>query len=176
MIAYYFKGFSKLKDSKELLSLSVKLNFPEDTPCIFRKDTGKTVLKNGNIENYFVSVSHSKDLWCCVFHNEPVGIDFEMKTPVNYGRISEKFFTEKEKFRVKKEGLSCFLELWMKKEAAGKLLEIPLFTALRTIDIEKIRYRELKLPTGDKGFIATLNPEGSMEIHNLQKLCRGKYE
>lgn len=78
---------------------------------------GKPVYKDYRNINF--SLSHSGEYALCGIGNNPVGIDIEGNRKINF-RVSERFFSDKEKTWIGKDE-DRFFRMWTLKEAYAKL-------------------------------------------------------
>lgn len=81
-----------------------------------------------NCDFCFFSISHSKEYVVCALSDQPIGIDIQKNTHIEY-RDRYKFFTDKESCYVNQniDFLSQkYLEIFTKKEAAIKMLGLSL--------------------------------------------------
>ncbi len=82
--------------------------------------SGKCVCENG-----YVSISHSGNYVAVALADVPVGIDLQRKVKVNFQAIAKKFFTAGEQQALRLANCEkTFFEIWCKKEALWKSLEI----------------------------------------------------
>ena len=84
---------------------------------------GKPYFKN---EPYFFSLSHSGEYVMCGISEEEIGADIQQIRECNVEKTAERFFSEEEKRRLadcagSAEKQAFFFELWVCKEAYGKL-------------------------------------------------------
>lgn len=68
---------------------------------------------------YHFNLSHSGDFLLLAVGETPVGADIEKITKIR-PKTMEKYFSQSEQNRVKKEGKNIFFELWTKKESYVK--------------------------------------------------------
>ena len=74
--------------------------------------SGKPIIKSP--KGYYISVSHSGDIVALVISDKEVGIDIEEKREIDFDKIRKGFFIESEKSEP-------FFDVWVKREAEGKL-------------------------------------------------------
>lgn len=74
--------------------------------------SGKPIIKKP--EGYFISVSHSSDIVAVVISDKEVGIDIELKRVFDTEKVKKGFFCDSEMNE-------DFFDVWVKKEAEGKL-------------------------------------------------------
>lgn len=128
------------------------LNLPYSKIEIGKMEYGKPYIKNNPSFHY--NCSHTKNAFCIVFSNEPVGIDIEKierKSYKNFYNVAKRFFSENEFlyfFSNGNEDIECFFEIWTKKEAYLKLKGTGLNTPLSSFCVfdEKIsnKFKSLK--------------------------------
>lgn len=95
---------------------------PGKLPRIKRSEKGKPYFTEGPC----FSVSHSGNIFGCIFSEHNVGLDIQHRRNVNAVRMAERFFTEEEADLVR-ESVSGeerssdeFFRLWARKEAYAK--------------------------------------------------------
>ncbi|MGP1569991.1 MAG: 4'-phosphopantetheinyl transferase family protein [Eubacteriales bacterium] len=95
---------------------------------IFRKKSGKPCLRCSDLE---FSISHSRNVWICVFSDVKIGMDFQFFQEMKINDVAKRFFSDEEKsfllFADEKEKNKIFFEIWSKKEAIGKFMETGIF-------------------------------------------------
>jgi phosphopantetheinyl transferase len=79
---------------------------------IEKEPSGKPIIKNP--EGYYISVSHSGGVVAIIISDKQVGIDIEEKREIDFEKIRKGFFSESEKNEP-------FFDVWVKREAEGKL-------------------------------------------------------
>jgi len=117
--------------------------------CFLTNEYGKPYLAFE--DNIHFNISHAGNYVVCAVSDEPVGIDIEVMKPFDM-KIVERFFTAGEMAYVvnadKDTRLTCFYEIWTKKESRikweGKGLHMPLssFSVLCTGG-QALRYLEV---------------------------------
>jgi 4'-phosphopantetheinyl transferase len=97
-----------------------------------------------SLDNYYVSISHSGFLVCCVLHKFPIGIDIEYKKNRKDLIHKSDFFMSHEeletlKAMVEVERKHYFYEVWCAKEALFKALdsETQKQTSLKSIQLSR---------------------------------------
>ena len=85
---------------------------------------GKPYFSDSTIE---FSLSHSDVLWVCVYSEAPCGLDVQLKKEINYRRIGERIFSDREMRYLEMAGGDCvgslkdaFYRLWTRTEAFAK--------------------------------------------------------
>lgn len=87
-------------------------------------EKGKPYLKEYPL---FFNLSHSGEYVVCAVSDREIGVDIQMCSDVNEGRIAERFFSKEECKALEHCGTAeerrrLFFRLWTRKEAYGKLL------------------------------------------------------
>ncbi|MBR3998204.1 MAG: 4'-phosphopantetheinyl transferase superfamily protein [Clostridia bacterium] len=102
------------------------------------------------------SVSHSGDLWVCVFAWHEVGCDVqEMRANDKYKRLAARWFCESEAERTVTE--RDFYDIWSRKEAYVKFLGIGINEEFRRFDSfapSGALIRDFTVPGGEKRYSA----------------------
>lgn len=139
---------------------------------------GKPFFSDSPIE---FSLSHSDDLWACVYSEEPCGLDVQLKKEINYSRIGERIFSEREMEYLKRcsapgagvaAGLmETFYCLWTRTEAFAKCTgdgifgERPELIGEEGMLLDSVEWKGKKYffseVTIDENFSCTLCQEGS---------------
>lgn len=106
----------------------------QNSPRICRTQKGKPY-----IENYpaHISVSHSDNLWVCLFGKTESGIDIQNKDHSNYAAISHRFFQPEEQNAVKAGGIEAFMAIWCRKEAFIKFYGLTIGETIDWLDVAK---------------------------------------
>ncbi len=128
MKLYYYKKSQKHSrtDTDVLILTSVgafceEFSLPSYLGKVKRTKLGKPYLENDFL---YVGVTHTEDVIIVCVSETPFGIDCErkMRKTKNRDRISERFFTEKERQYVlsQLDRDRAFLDIWVKKEAYVK--------------------------------------------------------
>lgn len=76
-------------------------------------------------EDHHISISHSKDIVCCVIHNNPIGVDIEYKKNRKEWSESAQLFMDQEELKqllLLVDKKSFFYKVWTIKEAIFKTL------------------------------------------------------
>lgn len=97
---------------------------------------GKPYLKNN--KNFHYNISHSEHIVCCCISDNEVGIDVEKVVPIDYEKIIERFFTQREKNYImshQDKAIDRFFEIWTTKESYIKYLGRGLSLPLNEFDI-----------------------------------------
>lgn len=88
---------------------------------VLRTEKGKPYLDLGSDMTKPVtdiSVSHSGDIWMCLFSDGPCGVDVQYVKDLKSTSIADRFFTAGESRYVKEGG--DFFDVWCRREALGK--------------------------------------------------------
>jgi len=119
MVLYIYKG-TDLKGTRgeALVKRAWSLYTGKmDSPEIKRTAKGKPYFENSNIS---FSISHSGELWVCLFAHFNVGVDIQMIKDGHLQEIAARFFTKAEAETVRQEGRKAFYRIWTSREACGK--------------------------------------------------------
>lgn len=120
---------------------------------------GKCVCENG-----YVSISHSGNYVAVALSNMPVGIDLQRKVKVNFDAIAKKYFTASEHQTL--HSVNCektFFEIWCKKEALWKSLEIQPST-ITTVDTTNATFTQETLNLDGETFFLAVTGEANICI------------
>lgn len=86
------------------------------------------ILRTENRKPYFesgifqFSITHSWDTWMAVFTREgSIGIDIQFAGNIDSERLADRFYADDEAEFVRSRGDEAFYQLWVRKEAYGKL-------------------------------------------------------
>lgn len=113
-------GYNLIKHLAKEWILSGDINLMDTESMVIEKDSkGKPHFKNSNIH---FSLSHSGDYWLCLFSFENCGLDVQEIRECSFEAIAKRHFKEKEITYVKEKGLEGFFDIWVRKEALGKLI------------------------------------------------------
>lgn len=86
-----------------------------------RTEKGKPYIEAGREEDrVHFSVSHSGNYFVCLVDAHPVGVDIQHARKADVRKIGERYFTDKEKAFLAKQGEKGFFTLWTRKEAYCK--------------------------------------------------------
>lgn len=123
---------------------------------------GKPYLKSN--DNYYFSVSHSKNCIVFVSDNNPIGIDVEKITNKN-PLIVKRFFTINENNLIdnSKNSIETFFDIWTKKESYIKMIGLGLSKPLTSFDVTSIdlKYLFKTQHIGDYSLtVCSSNPNG----------------
>lgn len=131
-IVYLHKGkFKKGRQGESLIIRAAYEYCRETDTCanslnenIARSAKGKPYFRDG-IPNF--SVSHSENIWMCMFSEKNCGLDIQVVKKCSFEAISKRYFTKDEIDYVKKFGLAGFFDIWVRKEAFWKFTGDGLF-------------------------------------------------
>lgn len=85
-------------------------------------------------ENIHFNISHCKSAACCVFSNQPIGIDIQHFYEVRFGMINRICSPEeKEEISNAQDQCAVFSKIWTIKEAISKQSGIGIFRDIRNI-------------------------------------------
>lgn len=117
----------------------------KDALPVTRDSGGKPAV---NIENIFISVSHSEDTFALLVADINVGIDIQYRRKVVRDRIADRYFTDSEKAFVREKGEDGFFTLWTMKEAFAKYTGKGMKQILDRTEVigrNDVEFREIKL-------------------------------
>ncbi len=119
--------------------------------------SGKCVCENG-----YVSISHSGNYVAVALADRPVGIDLQRKVKVNFQAVAKKFFTQGEKQAMCLANCEkTFFEIWCKKEALWKSLEIQPPT-ITTVDTTNATFTQLALNLDGETFFLAVTGDANI--------------
>lgn len=131
IITNYKKRYPELNGSK-LTDALIKT-------CIDKPDLeiSRTVKGKPYCEGMHFSVSHSMDVFACVFSDENIGLDIQHKRNVKAEKIAGRYFTDEELKLIEEEQHEHkeFFRLWTRKEAYCKYTGEGLSQILRKVDV-----------------------------------------
>ena len=139
MNIYVFDSIENGNASQELLIKVIKDYCSEngikmqDEPVIIRPEGKKPKLQDSTVPLRF-NVSHSGKYWVCAIGSREVGIDIQVMTPDAYEKISNRYFTEKEKTFVMENGRKGFFRIWSRKEAWAKYHGYSIFKVIKNVN------------------------------------------
>ncbi|MEO9275984.1 4'-phosphopantetheinyl transferase superfamily protein [Marinomonas sp. 5E14-1] len=116
----------------------------QNLPLILEKDFSAPIVHG--LDDFYVSISHSKDLICCVLHTSPIGVDIEYKKNVKNIMDKSDFFMSHEEL-IKLHEMACesqkesyFYEVWCAKEAFFKSFDhiTQTNTSLKSIQLSQL--------------------------------------
>ncbi|MGI6177271.1 MAG: 4'-phosphopantetheinyl transferase family protein [Eubacterium sp.] len=107
-----------VKDYCEVRGCPPDLARSAETAKIVRGPFGKPYFDGVPI--YF-SVSHTDGLWACAFSESEVGLDVQFMRQKVYDGVRRRFYTENESDYVDRYGLEGFYDVWVRREAFGKM-------------------------------------------------------
>lgn len=100
------------------------LEFDVGTQEILRDEKGKPYFADIPLE---FSLTHSGQLWMCMFSEAPCGLDLQMMKDCDWKALAERWFLPEEAKYVKEEGPEGFFHVWVRKEAYCKMTGAGLF-------------------------------------------------
>ena len=132
---------------------------------IERTEKGKPYFTDIDME---FSLSHSEGIWVCVYSSNPCGLDVQVKKPVDWQRITKRFFNQEELMYVETHGQEGFYHLWSRREALGKCLGSGLFGDMPSLVDFDGRLREEVDIDGELFFFTQIQLKENVEC----VLCR----
>ncbi|WP_419022934.1 4'-phosphopantetheinyl transferase family protein [Emergencia sp.] len=121
------KGFPMIKEAAKRHAMENNLNFDFDQAQIVREEKGKPYFADIPLE---FSLTHSGQLWMCLFSGKPVGLDLQQVKSLEYEKIADRQYTKEEQHYVRLWGLAGFFDVWVRKEAFCKCTGQGLFTEM----------------------------------------------
>lgn len=126
------KGYNLIKTAAAMYCKEAGFDFDISKVEIVKEERGKPFFVNIPLE---FSLTHSENLWMCMFSQRPCGLDLQVIKPCNYERIAARNFTDEEQHYVALWGLEGFFDVWVRKEAFCKLTGQGFFTEMpSTVD------------------------------------------
>ncbi|MGN0733074.1 MAG: 4'-phosphopantetheinyl transferase family protein [Emergencia sp.] len=92
------KGYPRVVKCASAFADSIGISRPS---VIKTHSKGKPYFSDSPME---FSLSHSDDLWACVYSEAPCGLDVQLKKEINYRRIGERIFSDREMRYLKMAG------------------------------------------------------------------------
>lgn len=121
----YEKGDAAVPVIREAARIYAEMNGRDPDPdelIIKRTSGGKPYLdlprEEGKRSLPGISITHSGDIWMCLFSDSDCGIDFQYVRSGSKEKIADRFFTEGEKEYIENGG--DFFDVWCRREALGK--------------------------------------------------------
>ena len=106
-----------IKEAARRHTLEDGLDFDFDRVQIVREEKGKPYFVDVPLE---FSLTHSGQLWMCMFSQAPCGIDLQHVKDAEYEKIAGRQYSQEEQHYVKLWGLTGFFDVWVRKEAFCK--------------------------------------------------------
>ena len=85
------KGFPMIKEAAKRHAMENNLNFDFDQAQIVREEKGKPYFADIPLE---FSLTHSGQLWMCLFSGKPVGLDLQQVKSLEYEKIADRQYTK----------------------------------------------------------------------------------
>lgn len=162
------KGFDLIKLSALMFCVDKKLLYNMREARIIRDEKGKPYFENIPIE---FSLTHSQNLWMCMFSDKPCGLDLQIMKECYYMKIAERYYCEDEVEYVREHGADGFYKIWVRKEAYAKMTGDGIFGASFPSvlnDADQCCFTEIEIAEGMKCALCTVLPiEGDLEIKVL---------
>lgn len=121
------KGYPLIKEAARRHALENGMDFNFEQVQIVREEKGKPYFVDVPLE---FSLTHSRQLWMCMFSQRPCGIDLQHVQNCEYEKISGRQYTDEEQHYVRLWGLSGFFDVWVRKEAFCKCTGQGFFTQM----------------------------------------------
>lgn len=116
-------GFDLVRQAASFFADEAGMDFDNDGEII-RDEKGKPHFVDSAIE---FSLSHSGQLWICLFSEWPCGVDIQFHKQLDYISVAKRFFLPDERAIVEKRGRNEFFRIWSRKEALCKMTGQGLF-------------------------------------------------
>lgn len=140
----------------------------EHDSLVVKNESGKPIVESDFPDPVYVSITHSDDLFGILIGDKPCGLDFQIPASCSYEKISDKYFSEKEKKYVGQEGIDeeekigRFYRIWTRKEAYGKLSGKGFFSRMPDLSNEdEVKYKRKRC----KLFEISLVPIDRREVY-----------
>jgi len=139
---------------------------------ILRSAAGKPSISwEKDSEPPFVSVSHTGDIFACVFDRDNVGVDVQIEKKMDFVRVSRRYYTAEEQKYVGSDP-GRFFEVWTRKEAFAKYTGLGLAQVTSHEDVlnrNDVIFRDVTIYDGYHMSICTAAgaEEKDYEIHFL---------
>ena len=138
---------------------------------IFRQRGKKPYFENSDLK---FSVSHSGDVWICVYAPGEIGCDIQQRRAgIRFRELSERWFTQNEADRIRTE--QDFYDIWSEKEAYTKMLGTGIDEKFRKIDTTSLSDAVLKdIMISDIGdgysCAVAYSSEFELELYNISEI------
>lgn len=119
------KGYPLIKAGAEAYCREREISADFAEAEIQRTEKGKPYFTGVPVE---FSLSHSGLLWMCMFSDKPCGLDLQEVKDCRFEDIAKRHFSEAEQHYTELWGIDGFFELWVRKEAFGKMTGEGLFS------------------------------------------------
>ena len=138
---------------KELTDALIRKLSGHDEIEIARTKEGKPYCKNmPETAKLHFSVSHSENIFACIFSEENVGLDVQHRRNINRNRIAARYFTDEEKELVSRDA-NEFFRIWTRKEAYAKFTGEGLKSVMSRDSVLKrtdVKFRDIRINNGSK--------------------------
>ena len=111
------KGYPMIREAARRYALERGLDVHWSQAQIVREEKGKPYFADIPLE---FSLTHSGQLWMCLFSPLPCGIDLQHVKPMEYEKAAKRQYTDQEQHYVRLWGLDGFFDVWVRKEAFCK--------------------------------------------------------
>ena len=141
---------------------------------------GKPYFSDSTIE---FSISHSDVLWVCVYSEAPCGLDVQLKKEINYRRIGERIFSDREMRYLEMAGgggvgslKDAFYRLWTRTEAFAKCTGDGIFGERPELADEDGRLLDIVEWKGNKYYFSDADIDEGFSCALCQKGSRREFE
>lgn len=121
---------------------------------ILREEKGKPYFADIPIE---FSLSHSGQLWMCLFSQRPCGLDLQHIKDCEYEKIADRQYTGEEQHYVDLWGLEGFFDVWVRKEAFCKCTGQGFFTQMPSMTTAEGDLKEELLVDGKSYYFTEIS-------------------
>lgn len=121
------KGYPMIREAAARYAAEMGLDYDLNQAEILREEKGKPYFVDIPIE---FSLTHSGELWMCLFSRMPCGIDLQMVKDCDFEKIADRQYTGQEQHYVKLWGSTGFFDVWVRKEAFCKCTGQGFFTQM----------------------------------------------
>lgn len=121
------RGYSLVKRAAAMYCMEAGFNYDMNQVEILKEERGKPYFADIPVE---FSLTHSENLWMCMFSQKPCGLDLQVMKSCKYEAIATRNFTKDEQHYVTLWGLDGFFDVWVRKEAFCKYTGQGFFTEM----------------------------------------------
>ena len=121
------QGYPMIRQAAKRHAMEDGLDYDFDGAQIIREEKGKPYFVDIPLE---FSLTHSGQLWMCLFSQLPCGIDLQHVKACEYEKAAVRQYTEEEQHYVQLWGLAGFFDVWVRKEAFCKCTGQGFFTTM----------------------------------------------
>lgn len=123
-------GWPMIKAAASIYGGEAGLDDDFEAAEILREEKGKPYFVDIPVE---FSLTHSGQLWMCMFSSKPCGLDLQVVKDCRFEEIAARQFTAEEQHYVELWGLEGFFDIWVRKEALCKLTGQGIFSEMPSV-------------------------------------------